>query len=177
MSANNDSTKTDADAELRRLVYGVRDILREDVDEYWDRLELESDDTQFWRRGFVRAVFAYFEGLIASMKFEALLGHKARQVTLMKEEIAAPKSIVDIPVLFHEHMKRAERGADFKPWEILSIAEWQFSLTDEGVIKFRNAKISLSGNLCFTFRIHGKAFGIRLTSTDSQQVGQISGER
>jgi hypothetical protein len=57
-------------------------------------------------------------------------------------------------------MRRAERGADFKPWEILSIAEWQFSLNDEGVIKFRNAKISLSGNLCFTFRIHAKAFGV-----------------
>jgi hypothetical protein len=81
MSANNESNKpnaNDSDSELRRLVYGVRDVLQADVDEYWDRLE--SDDSELWRRGFVRAVFPYSEGLIASMKFEALLGHKARQV-------------------------------------------------------------------------------------------------
>lgn len=62
--------QTSTEESFHKLLYEVDETLREDVDRYWDAIEKE--DSQFWRRGVVRAIFAYIERVIYTMKLEAL---------------------------------------------------------------------------------------------------------
>ena len=106
----------DKNGDLDKIVYGVSNILREDVDHCWDRLE--SEDSPFWRRCFVRAAFAFFEGLTAGLKIEAMVAHKMLQAFLAKGpmERSEGKSIWED---WHEHMEKVRRGANFSAAEIL----------------------------------------------------------
>jgi len=152
-----ESSSGDAPAAVNKLLYGVRDVLRQDVDDCWDRLE--NEDSPFWRRAFVRAVFAFFEGMIATLKLEAILTHKLLQQSLSEEPLKTVegKSVWES---LDEHLEKARRGANFSPAEMLCLGELAFDLTDNGEIKWKKAKIPLEKDLSFAFRIYAKSFRV-----------------
>jgi len=143
--------------EINQVVYGVIEVLHADVKYYWDRV-LDNEEDLFWRRGLVRATFAFFEGMISTLKGEALTLHVVLQRKLFNERPKVAKiPSADAIQKLYEHMDKVRRGADFEPWELLLIQETSYQLTDSGEVKWRKAKLRLDSNLIFCFRILAKA--------------------
>jgi hypothetical protein len=135
-------------------------VLSQDVERYWDRV-IESDDV-FWRRGYVRAVFAYVEGLISTLKLKALLTNLAQQHKLATGRIELTKGggfKTLVPDMFR-HFEKVRAGAGFSDAEILLLKDWTYRLTDKGEVEFERAKLSLKSNLQFAFRMYAKAAGV-----------------
>lgn len=145
---------------LTRLVEETVEILQRDVERYLDNNE-KSDDV-FWRRGFVRAVFAYIEGLISTLKLKALLTDLALQHKLASQRIKLTEGggfktmIPDIV----RHFETAQQGAGFSSAETLLLKDATFRLDDDGRVKFEKAKLSLASNLQFAFLMYAKAGGV-----------------
>jgi hypothetical protein len=154
--SSNDTTSSDMDS----LVEKVTTDLANDFDRFWDK-HIEDPADLFWRRALVRAAFAYFEGLISTMKRKALLVHKLSQLKKFQEK-PEPKgtglgSIVHTIV---NHYEKARQGANFSSSEILLMLDQSVSLDDNGEIKLRKAKLRLETNLQFAFRMYAKAFQV-----------------
>ena len=146
--------------DLGNLVEQTVEILKADVDRNLD--QLEGRDV-FWARGFVRAVFAYIEGLISTLRLKALLTNVAVQANLAKEPIELTKGggfatlVPDVA----RHVEKIQRGAGFTPAETLLLKEWTFRLDDNGEIKYEKAKLSLASHLQFAFGMYAKAGGVK----------------
>src|SRR5688572_20726251 len=154
----------DANEELTTLIEKVTDVLRNDVKRYVDLIDEEPDDV-FWRRGFVRAVFAYIEGLTSTLKLKALITHKVLQWKLAHSPITPSevksggglKAVAGILGDMYRHLRDAEKGADFSFAEILLLLERSYRLNDKGQVKWTKAKIPLANNLQFAFQMYAKA--------------------
>ena len=155
-----------------KVLYDVRNILQQDVNKHLDGLEKE--DSQFWRRGFVRATFAYIEGLIFSIKVESLIMHQVIQFDRARQEmdLTGVTSFEDFAKAFSEHVAKAFTGAGFSPYELLFLAEVAVDLDEKGQIKARRSKISLEKNLVFAFRIYAQACEIQYKLNKSNQGWQ-----
>ncbi|HXD34659.1 MAG TPA: hypothetical protein VN643_26295 [Pyrinomonadaceae bacterium] len=153
-SNSDESTGSDSWEEISEVVYGVIEILRSDVQHYWTRIR-DNEEDLFWRRGFVRATFAFFEGMISTLKGEAITLHVLLQRRLLNQQLSAAEAS-SLHELYH-HMDKIRRGADFEPWELLLIQETSYQLTDAGEVKWKKAKLRLDSNLIFCFRMLAKA--------------------
>jgi len=82
----------------------------------------------FWRRGLVRAVFAYFEGLISSLKLKSIVMHKVRQYELAKEShtIRTPVSFESVFADLYSHLEKARVRSWVTPQQQspASLLEW-----------------------------------------------------
>lgn len=145
-------------ADFQKLINAVSDTLEEDVDRYLN--EVSKSDDQFWRRGFVRAVFAYIEGTIFTMKFEALVIHKIKQATFLPEKLNLSKdySMEDISKAFANAWVEMQKGAGFSPYDLLYLLEISVELDDKGQVRASpKAKITLEKNIVFAFRVFAQA--------------------
>jgi hypothetical protein len=154
--------QTSTNESFHKLLYTVDETLKEDVDRYLDAIEKE--DSQFWRRGFVRAIFAYIEGVIYTMKLEALVIHKMIQSTLPSKKLDLPQGATfsDFTNAVTDLWKKTLRGAGFSPPELLYLVEMSVDLNDKGEVRPSwGAKISLEKNIVFAFRAYAQAYEIQ----------------
>lgn len=145
------------------LIERVNDVLYDDVMEHFALLQ--EDDNPCWRRGFVRAAFASIEGLIFTMKLEAVWRHRYLQTPAAHahKKLNIPKGakLSDLLDEINKEVLAAVAGAGFHYQELLLLMEFTSDLTENGeLVTKRGAKISLKKNIQFAFRSLGKAYGI-----------------
>ena len=59
----------------------------------WCLQNLNKNDTQFWRRAFIRSMFAFVEGMTFRMKKAVLIVHEKMPLNLTEAEIAVLKEV------------------------------------------------------------------------------------
>lgn len=134
------SQEANSSYRIGSLVEKVTEDLKKDVNRYWDHTIAEPEDV-FWRRGLVRAAFAYFEGLISTLKLKAILTHKALQAELMsapwENEPKSEPGPSGLLRCFFEHIEKARKGANFSYSEIMLLCEKSYRLTGKGKSRSR----------------------------------------
>ena len=158
--SNNDESKTaNFSQELHRTFEAANEILLADVRLYQQKF-LEEEDNEFWRRGLIRAIFAYIEGLIFSMKKFAVFSHYISRNGRLKSQSTKSTDMESLKKALAIELKRIAEGI-FTPYELLYLLEYEMGLNDKGEVKvIGKSKIPLLNNLLFAFRMYGKIFDI-----------------
>ena len=124
----------------------VIDILLADVKKSARHVE-RSQNSQFWRRSYVRSAFAFIEGAIHFLKADALSHHERNLRVMHMIFQAVGKGLKDYPPLLG-------------PGELYALLEETIEIDSHGACRPRALKLSVDRNIRFTFQMLARLYEI-----------------
>ena len=124
----------------------VIDILLADVKKSARHAE-RTQNSQFWRRSYVRSAFAFIEGAIHFLKADALSHHERNLRVMHMIFQAVGKGLKDYPPLLG-------------PGELYALLEETIEIDSHGACRPRALKLSVDRNIRFTFQMLARLYEI-----------------